>query len=176
MILMQFHPTPVFTTDFLQFTVPLPLSPSWSNKAFLSQGCSHRNFYAFLVSFILIVGTWKQSGQQNMYSHGRQRLLHHEEFVVSLGCIGLSMWHEQIKQRYVQKFWWENLKESSYLQDWVQEGGIILECILQTQDGRAWTGFIWRRIETNGRLLQPKQWTVRFHNMWGVSWLAEGNH
>ena len=82
MILIQFHPTPVFTTDILQFTVPLPLSPSWSDKAFLFQGYSHHNFYAFLVSFILIVGTWKQSGQQNVYIHGRQRIVHHEELVV----------------------------------------------------------------------------------------------
>jgi len=156
MILIQFHPTPVFTTDFLWSTVPLPLSVSWSNKAFLLQGCSHHNFYAFLVLFILIGGTWKQSGQQNMYIHGSQRILHHEELVVLLGCTGLSTWHEQMKQRHVQKFWWENLKENSYLQDWVQEGGMILKCILKTQDGRAWTGFIWHGTETNGRLLQTK--------------------
>jgi hypothetical protein len=31
--------------------------------------------------------------------------------------------------------------------------GIILKWILKKQCGRAWTGFIWLRIGTNGRLL-----------------------
>jgi hypothetical protein len=32
-------------------------------------------------------------------------------------------------------------------------GTIVLEWILEKQDAKVWTGFIWVRIDTGGRLL-----------------------
>ena len=37
----------------------------------------------------------------------------------------------------------------------------------------AWTGLIWLKIGTGGGLLWKWQWTLGFHKMRGISWLAE---
>jgi hypothetical protein len=49
-------------------------------------------------------------------------------------------------------FWLENLKGSDHLEDLGVDEKIILECILGKQGGRVWTGCIWLRIGTSGRL------------------------
>jgi hypothetical protein len=50
-------------------------------------------------------------------------------------------------------FWWGNLKEEQHLQDSGIDGRIMLKCIFKNWDGKAWTGLIWLRIGTGGRLL-----------------------
>jgi hypothetical protein len=42
------------------------------------------------------------------------------------------------------------LKRREHLEDVVMDGRIILELILDKQDGRLWSAFIWRRIRTGG--------------------------
>jgi hypothetical protein len=49
------------------------------------------------------------------------------------------------------KFWFENLMEKDELQDLGADGGIILKCILKKEG--VWSGFIWLRIWSSGRLL-----------------------
>jgi hypothetical protein len=36
----------------------------------------------------------------------------------------------------------------------------------------AQTGLIWLRIGTGGGLLCTRWWTIRFHKMRGISWVA----
>jgi len=50
-------------------------------------------------------------------------------------------------------FWWGNLRERDYLEDIGIARRIILEWILEKLVGMIWTGFIWLRRETSGRLL-----------------------
>jgi len=40
------------------------------------------------------------------------------------------------------------------------DGRIILKFILRTQGGRLWTGLIWRRVGTSGRLWWPRWWKL----------------
>jgi hypothetical protein len=47
----------------------------------------------------------------------------------------------------------ENLKESSHSEHLDVDGLIILERMLRKYVGKVWTGFIWLRKGTNGRLL-----------------------
>jgi hypothetical protein len=51
------------------------------------------------------------------------------------------------------KFWLEDLKGRGHLEDIGVDERIILEWILEKQDGKVWTGFIWLRIVTIGGLL-----------------------
>jgi hypothetical protein len=51
------------------------------------------------------------------------------------------------------KFWSETLKGSDDSKDLDVAGRIILEMILGKWGGKFWTGFIWLRIGTSGRLL-----------------------
>jgi hypothetical protein len=51
------------------------------------------------------------------------------------------------------KFWWEDLKERDQQEDLDPGRRIILKCISKKQDVKVWTGFIWLRIGTSGRLL-----------------------
>jgi len=44
-----------------------------------------------------------------------------------------------------------------------------LKCIRQIEG----TGFIWLSLRTIDDLLLMWYWTVGFHKMWGISWLAE---
>jgi hypothetical protein len=44
----------------------------------------------------------------------------------------------------------ENVKEGDCLEDQDVDGRMILELRLSKSDGRVWTGFIWRRIESSG--------------------------
>jgi len=50
-------------------------------------------------------------------------------------------------------FWLENLKGRDQLEDLAIDGRIILEWILGKHSGKVWTGYIWLRIGTSGRLL-----------------------
>jgi hypothetical protein len=47
----------------------------------------------------------------------------------------------------------ENLKGIHHSEDLDIGGKIILEWILGKEGGKVWTGFIWLRIRTSGRLL-----------------------
>jgi len=49
--------------------------------------------------------------------------------------------------------WWGNLKDGGYLGDLGIGRRTILECTLNRQDDRVWTGLIWVRIGTSSRLL-----------------------
>jgi len=47
----------------------------------------------------------------------------------------------------------ENITREDHLGD-LDVDGKIIECTLGKESGKVWTGCIWLRIETSGRLLQ----------------------
>jgi len=49
--------------------------------------------------------------------------------------------------------WWGNLRERDHLEDIGIDRRIILDWILEKLVEMIWTGFIWLRGETSGRLL-----------------------
>jgi len=51
------------------------------------------------------------------------------------------------------KLWLVNLKGKDHLEDIGIHRKIILEWSLEKYIGKVWTGFIWLRIWTSGRLL-----------------------
>jgi hypothetical protein len=51
------------------------------------------------------------------------------------------------------KLWPENLKGRVHVEDLGVDGEIVIECILEEEGGKLWTGLIWLRIETSGGLL-----------------------
>jgi len=51
------------------------------------------------------------------------------------------------------RFWWENLKESDYLEDPDVDGRIILSWIFRKWDVRTWTGSICLGKGTDGGYL-----------------------
>jgi len=60
--------------------------------------------------------------------------------------------HERF-EKWIKKFWSENLKGRNHSEDLGIDGKIILERILWKQIGKVWTGFIWVRIGTYSDLL-----------------------
>jgi len=42
---------------------------------------------------------------------------------------------------------------------------------LGKDDGKMWTGCIWLRIRTSGRLMWTQHWTFGSHKRRGASWL-----
>ena len=51
------------------------------------------------------------------------------------------------------EFWWKNLREGVHLKYPCVDGRIILKWIFEKWNWGAWTGSIWLRIGTGGRLL-----------------------
>jgi hypothetical protein len=51
------------------------------------------------------------------------------------------------------EFWWGNLKETDHVAKLGTDLRRILKRILEKQDRRAWTDFIWLRIGARGRQL-----------------------
>jgi len=49
--------------------------------------------------------------------------------------------------------WWGNLREKDDLEDLCLDGGIILKLMFKKCGGKTWTGLIWLRIDTGGRLV-----------------------
>jgi hypothetical protein len=50
-------------------------------------------------------------------------------------------------------YWWESQKKRDHWEDQDAGGWITLKLILERYDGVVWTGLIWLRIGTSGRLL-----------------------
>jgi hypothetical protein len=51
------------------------------------------------------------------------------------------------------EFWWGILKEKDILGDVSVNGRLVSEWNSKKYDERMWTGLIWRRMRTNGRML-----------------------
>jgi hypothetical protein len=66
---------------------------------------------------------------------------------------GGGMQYAREKCEMHTKFWSENLAGREHSEDLGVDGRIILELILEKLDGRVWTGCLWLRIGTSGRLL-----------------------
>jgi hypothetical protein len=66
-------------------------------------------------------------------------------------------------------FWLENLTERDCFEDLGLDGRIILKLILKKYVGRAWTGFIWLRTETNGEHSNDLQITYGVGNFLTIS-------
>jgi hypothetical protein len=63
--------------------------------------------------------------------------------------MGKAWWRLKIHT----KFMFERLKGRDHLEEAGIDRRMILTWALNKQNGRMWTGFIWLRIWTNGRLL-----------------------
>ena len=57
------------------------------------------------------------------------------------------------KETYTHRFRWGSLRERDLVEDLGTVERIISIQILKKYGGRIWTGLIWLRIETSGRLL-----------------------
>ena len=56
-------------------------------------------------------------------------------------------------KKHTHRFRWGNLRERDHLEDQGIDGRFISIQILKKYDRRTWTGLIWLRIGTSGRLL-----------------------
>jgi hypothetical protein len=63
------------------------------------------------------------------------------------------MWHVSGRRETHAGFRWGKLKEGDQFEDISLQEIIILKWMLKKQDVRPWTGLIWLRMGTNGRLL-----------------------
>jgi len=57
------------------------------------------------------------------------------------------------EKKHTHGFRWGSLRGRDQVEDLGIDGRIISIQILKKYDGRSWTGFIWLRIGTSGRLL-----------------------
>jgi hypothetical protein len=51
---------------------------------------------------------------------------------------------------------------------------VIIEWVFKKNGDRVWTVMVWLRKRTVDGFLQTRIWTIWFHKMWGIFWLAEG--
>jgi hypothetical protein len=63
------------------------------------------------------------------------------------------MWQEWGRREMHIRYWWENQKERDHWEDVDVGGKMIVKWILEKYDRVEWTGLIWLRIGTSGRLL-----------------------
>jgi len=63
------------------------------------------------------------------------------------------MYYASERREMHTKFWLEDMNGGNHLKNLGVDGKLILERILEKQDGRMWTGCIWIRIGTSGRTL-----------------------
>ena len=63
------------------------------------------------------------------------------------------MWRVLFRGEVCTRFWLGNLKESNDFEDLDVGGRMILKWILKKLVRRVWTGLIWLRTGTSGRLL-----------------------
>jgi hypothetical protein len=63
------------------------------------------------------------------------------------------MYHVYGRGEVHTEFWWGNLKKGVHLEDQGVDGKIILRWVFRKTDWGAWTGLIWFRITTGGRIL-----------------------
>ena len=57
------------------------------------------------------------------------------------------------EKKHTHRFRWGSLRERDHVEDLGIDERIISLQILKKYDGRIWTGLIWLRIRTSGRLL-----------------------
>jgi hypothetical protein len=85
------------------------------------------------------------------------------------GCITYETWEMHTK------FWSEDRKVRDQAEDLDVDGRKILEWILGKQEGEVWTGCIWLRMRTSGRLLWTRKWGFGYFKMCEISWLVESS-
>ena len=85
---------------------------------------------------------------------------------------GRGMWHVWRKGEVCTRFWWGNLRERDHWGDQDIDGRLILRWLLMKWEGVVGTGWSWLRIGTGGGRLWGREWTLGFHKMRGISWLA----
>ena len=66
----------------------------------------------------------------------------------------------------------KHLRERGHWGDQTLDGRIILRWISKKWEGVVRTGWSWLRIRTGGGRLWVRWWTLGFHKMRGISWLA----
>ena len=82
-------------------------------------------------------------------------------------------WHAARVEEAYTGFWWGNLRERDHLGEPGVDGRIILRLIFRKWDVGLWTGSSRLRTGTSGWHLWMRLWTFGFHEMRGISWLAE---
>jgi hypothetical protein len=82
---------------------------------------------------------------------------------------GRGMRHAWGRGELYTGFWWGNARERRTMCRW----RILLKWVCKKLVCGTWTGITWLRILTSRGLLCTRQWTLRFHVGWGISWLTE---
>ena len=78
----------------------------------------------------------------------------------------------EVKGKVWSRFWCGNLSERDHWGDQDVDGRIILRQIYRKWEGVVVSGGSWLRIGTFGGRLWVRWWTLGFHKMRGISWLA----